>query len=74
MPALSPTMEQGVIGAWMKSEGDEIMAGDVIAEVETDKVVVEQKQKQVEQKDSASHLMVKLALIILQHLEWLLFQ
>lgn len=37
MPALSPTMTQGNIGVWAKKEGDEITAGDVLVEIETDK-------------------------------------
>jgi pyruvate dehydrogenase E1 component beta subunit len=41
MPALSPTMEQGKLAKWLKSEGDNIKAGDVIAEIETDKATME---------------------------------
>jgi hypothetical protein len=41
MPALSPTMTQGNLAVWKKAEGDEICAGDVIAEVETDKATVD---------------------------------
>ena len=41
MPALSPTMEEGKLARWMKSEGDEVSAGDVIAEIETDKATME---------------------------------
>lgn len=41
MPALSPTMETGNIAKWLKNEGDEIVAGDAVAEVETDKAVME---------------------------------
>ncbi|MCC3243898.1 pyruvate dehydrogenase complex E1 component subunit beta [Methylocystis sp. WRRC1] len=41
MPALSPTMEQGKLAKWLKSEGDEVKAGDVIAEIETDKATME---------------------------------
>ncbi|BFZ56454.1 pyruvate dehydrogenase complex dihydrolipoamide acetyltransferase component (E2) [Savitreella phatthalungensis] len=37
MPALSPTMTQGNIGAWQKSAGDSIAPGDVLVEIETDK-------------------------------------
>lgn len=37
--ALSPTMTHGNIGAWGKQEGDEIAAGDIVCEVETDKAV-----------------------------------
>jgi pyruvate dehydrogenase E1 component beta subunit len=41
MPALSPTMEEGRLAKWLKKEGDEIKAGDVIAEIETDKATME---------------------------------
>ncbi|CAB1115665.1 unnamed protein product [Ectocarpus sp. CCAP 1310/34] len=41
MPALSPTMTHGNIGSWGKQEGDEIAAGDVVCEVETDKATVD---------------------------------
>src|SRR5882724_2634665 len=41
MPALSPTMEKGKLSRWMKSEGDKVKAGDVIAEIETDKATME---------------------------------
>jgi pyruvate dehydrogenase E1 component beta subunit len=41
MPALSPTMEQGKLAKWLKKEGDAIKAGDVIAEIETDKATME---------------------------------
>ena len=41
MPALSPTMEQGTLAKWLKSEGDVIKAGDVLAEIETDKATME---------------------------------
>ncbi|KAL1935250.1 hypothetical protein VTP01DRAFT_4390 [Rhizomucor pusillus] len=37
MPALSPTMTQGGIGAWQKKVGDEVVPGDVLVEIETDK-------------------------------------
>lgn len=37
MPALSPTMTAGGIGAWQKKVGDSIAPGDVLVEVETDK-------------------------------------
>lgn len=40
MPALSPTMERGTIAAWIKQEGDEVLEGDIVAEVETDKATV----------------------------------
>src|SRR5437764_911378 len=41
MPALSPTMEKGNIAKGVKSEGDKVKAGDVIAEIETDKATME---------------------------------
>src|SRR5689334_10103747 len=41
MEALSPTMEEGRLVEWKKQEGDKIAVGDVIAEVETDKAVME---------------------------------
>ena len=41
MPALSPTMEEGTLAKWLKKEGDEIAAGDIIAEIETDKATME---------------------------------
>jgi len=41
MPALSPTMEQGKLAKWLKAEGDAVKAGDVIAEIETDKATME---------------------------------
>ncbi|MCX7304307.1 MAG: pyruvate dehydrogenase complex E1 component subunit beta [Hyphomicrobiales bacterium] len=41
MPALSPTMEEGNVSKWLKKEGDKIVAGDVIAEIETDKATME---------------------------------
>ncbi|MEM6826863.1 MAG: pyruvate dehydrogenase complex E1 component subunit beta [Pseudomonadota bacterium] len=41
MPALSPTMEEGTLAKWLKSEGDPIEPGDIIAEIETDKATME---------------------------------
>ncbi len=41
MPALSPTMTEGKIARWLKKEGDDVKAGDVIAEIETDKATME---------------------------------
>jgi pyruvate dehydrogenase E2 component (dihydrolipoamide acetyltransferase) len=41
MPALSPTMEKGNIAKWLKKEGDQVKAGDVLAEIETDKATME---------------------------------
>ena len=41
MPSLSPTMSQGNIASWTKAVGDSVSAGDVIAEIETDKATIE---------------------------------
>ena len=41
MPALSPTMTEGKLARWLKQEGEEVRAGDVIAEIETDKATME---------------------------------
>ena len=41
MPALSPTMTEGRLAKWLKKEGDDVKAGDVIAEIETDKATME---------------------------------
>ncbi|MCD8520369.1 MAG: biotin/lipoyl-binding protein, partial [Alphaproteobacteria bacterium] len=41
MPALSPTMTEGNLAKWLKKEGDKVEAGDVIAEIETDKATME---------------------------------
>ena len=41
MPALSPTMTEGKLARWLVKEGDEVRAGDVIAEIETDKALME---------------------------------
>src|SRR5205085_6269573 len=41
MPALSPTMTEGKIARWVKSEGETVRAGDVLAEIETDKATME---------------------------------
>lgn len=41
MPALSPTMTEGKLAKWIKKEGDKVKAGDVIAEIETDKATME---------------------------------
>jgi pyruvate dehydrogenase E1 component beta subunit len=41
MPALSPTMTEGKLSRWVKHEGDAVNAGDVIAEIETDKATME---------------------------------
>src|SRR3546814_12495971 len=40
MPALSPTMTEGKLAKWLKSEGDSVVAGDVLAEIETDKATM----------------------------------
>src|SRR5271157_4829337 len=41
MPALSPTMTEGKLARWLKNVGDDVHAGDVIAEIETDKATME---------------------------------
>ena len=41
MPALSPTMTEGTLARWLKKEGEAIRAGDIIAEIETDKATME---------------------------------
>ncbi|MFC2967848.1 pyruvate dehydrogenase complex E1 component subunit beta [Acidimangrovimonas pyrenivorans] len=41
MPALSPTMEEGTLAKWLKKEGDTVSAGDILAEIETDKATME---------------------------------
>ncbi len=41
MPALSPTMEEGTLAKWLVKEGDEVKAGDILAEIETDKATME---------------------------------
>src|SRR5690606_5679751 len=41
MPALSPTMEEGTLAKWLVKEGDSVSAGDVLAEIETDKATME---------------------------------
>ncbi|MGH7081323.1 MAG: pyruvate dehydrogenase complex dihydrolipoamide acetyltransferase [Acetobacteraceae bacterium] len=41
MPALSPTMTEGTLSRWLKKEGEEVKAGDVLAEIETDKATME---------------------------------
>src|SRR5215469_3531177 len=41
MPALSPTMTEGKLAKWLKNVGDDVRAGDVIAEIETDKATME---------------------------------
>jgi len=41
MPALSPTMEEGTLAKWLVKEGDAVKAGDILAEIETDKATME---------------------------------
>src|SRR3954454_21394231 len=41
MPALSPTMTEGTLARWLKKEGEQVKAGDIIAEIETDKATME---------------------------------
>ncbi|HSM96955.1 MAG TPA: biotin/lipoyl-containing protein, partial [Rhizomicrobium sp.] len=41
MPALSPTMEEGIVARWLVKEGDTVSSGDLLAEIETDKATME---------------------------------
>ncbi len=41
MPALSPTMEEGTLTKWLVKVGDKVSAGDIMAEIETDKATME---------------------------------
>src|SRR5580704_448686 len=41
MPALSPTMTEGKLAKWLKKPGDTVKAGDILAEIETDKATME---------------------------------
>ena len=41
MPALSPTMKEGVLQKWLVKVGDQVKAGDLLAEIETDKATME---------------------------------
>src|SRR5450432_3378041 len=41
MPALSPTMEEGKLSKWLVKEGDTVKSGDILAEIETDKAIME---------------------------------
>ena len=41
MPALSPTMDEGTLAKWLVKEGDTVQAGDILAEIETDKATME---------------------------------
>ena len=41
MPALSPTMEEGTLAKWLVKEGDVVVSGDILAEIETDKATME---------------------------------
>ena len=41
MPALSPTMENGKVAQWLVDENDTVRSGDILAEIETDKAIVE---------------------------------
>ena len=41
MPALSPTMEEGILSKWLVKEGDTVSSGDLLAEIETDKATME---------------------------------
>ena len=46
LPALSPTMNTGTIVSWEKQEGEEVMDGDVLAQVETDKATMDMDSPQ----------------------------
>src|SRR3982750_3418880 len=41
MPALSPTMEEGTLAKWLVKEGDKVVSGDILAEIETNKATME---------------------------------
>ena len=41
MPKLTDTMEEGILLAWKKHEGDSVQAGDALAEIETDKAIMD---------------------------------
>jgi len=41
MPALSPTMTEGILAKWLIKVGDQVKAGDILAEIETDKATME---------------------------------
>jgi pyruvate/2-oxoglutarate dehydrogenase complex dihydrolipoamide acyltransferase (E2) component len=41
MPAIGVTMAEGTLTAWLKQEGDRVVAGDIVAELETDKATLE---------------------------------
>ena len=41
LPALSPTMETGNLVKWLVKEGDSVVSGDILAEIETDKATME---------------------------------
>ena len=41
MPKMSDTMEEGVVVKWLKHEGDRVASGEALAEIETDKAVLE---------------------------------
>ena len=41
MPRLSDTMEEGTVSSWLKSVGDKVQEGDILAEIETDKATME---------------------------------
>ncbi|MFL5353815.1 biotin/lipoyl-containing protein, partial [Archangium sp.] len=56
MPALSPTMKEGKIVKWLKKEGDKVAAGDVVAEVETDKATMEMESSE---GGTLAHVLVK---------------
>lgn len=71
MPALAPSMTEGTLSRWIKKLGDEIKVGDVIAEIETDKALVELEAThsgvltEILVKDGASNVKVDSVIAIL---------
>ncbi len=71
MPALSPTMEEGTLSKWFKSEGDSVEAGDVLAEIETDKATMEVEAVdegilgKIVVKDGTEHVKVNAVIAVL---------
>ena len=56
MPALSPTMTEGKLSRWLKKVGEDVRAGDVIAEIETDKATME---VEAVEEGTLSHILVE---------------
>lgn len=71
MPALSPTMTEGSLTRWLVKEGDEIKAGDILAEIETDKATMEVESADegtitsLIVKEGSSHIPVNTTIAIL---------